>query len=77
MRPATLEEKLWHPCYTPHGNSSLFLGLLLLGLAWSAFAWITQLRNGLEVTGMRDIPAVRPGVYMANFIFFIGITTPV
>jgi Ni/Fe-hydrogenase subunit HybB-like protein len=75
MRAITLEEKLWHPMLHTTRKFYLFLGLLLLGLAWFAFAWITQLRNGLEVTGMRDIPGGSPwGIYVTNFIFFIGIT---
>ncbi len=75
MRAATLEEKLWYPMFYTTRKFYLFLGFLLLGLAWFAFAWITQLRTGLEVTGMRDIPGGSPwGVYMTNFIFFIGIT---
>ncbi len=75
MRAATFEEKLWYPLLHTTRKYYLFLGLLLLGLAWFAFAWITQLRTGLEVTGMRDIPGGSPwGVYMTNFIFFIGIT---
>ena len=75
MRAATLEEKLWYPLLHTTRSFYLFLGLLLLGLAWFAFAWMTQLRTGLEVTGMRDIPGGSPwGIYMVNFIFFIGIT---
>jgi molybdopterin-containing oxidoreductase family membrane subunit len=75
MRAATVEEKLWYPVLHNTRKFYLFLGLLLLGLAWSTFAWITQLRTGLEVTGMRDIPGGSPwGIYMTNFIFFIGIT---
>ncbi len=71
----TLEEKLWYPMLYTTRKFYLLLGLLLLGLGWFAFAWITQLRTGLEVTGMRDIPGGSPwGVYMTNFIFFIGIT---
>ncbi len=75
MRAVTLEEKLWYPMLHTTRKFYLFLGLLLLSLAWFIFAWITQLRTGLEVTGMRDIPGGSPwGVYMTNFIFFIGIT---
>jgi Ni/Fe-hydrogenase subunit HybB-like protein len=75
MQAATLEEKLWHPVLYTTRKFYVLLGLLLIGLAWLIFAWITQLRTGLEVTGMRDIPGGSPwGIYMTNFIFFIGIT---
>ena len=45
----------------------------LLGVCgFALFAYITQLVNGLRETGMRDF--VSWGVYMTNFIFFIGIS---
>jgi len=40
--------------------------------AWAATAWILQLRHGLGVTGLN-----RPvfwGIYITNFVFFIGIS---
>lgn len=50
----------------------LFIGFLssivLLGVA----AFIHQLRTGLGVTGMRDY--ISWGVYITNFVFFIGIS---
>ncbi len=45
---------------------------LLAIIGWGLFAYITQLREGLGQTGMS-----RPnywGVYMVNFVFFIGIS---
>jgi Ni/Fe-hydrogenase subunit HybB-like protein len=50
------------------------MGILLVLLAilvWGIFVYIHQLRNGLGVTGMN-----RPmywGVYIVNFVFFIGL----
>ncbi len=41
-------------------------------VAWGAFAYLTQLQRGLVVTNMRD--TVSWGVYIANFVFFIGIS---
>jgi Ni/Fe-hydrogenase subunit HybB-like protein len=41
-------------------------------MGWAAFAYITQLRGGLGVTGLN-----RPvfwGIYLVNFVFFIGIS---
>ncbi|MGQ9554981.1 MAG: NrfD/PsrC family molybdoenzyme membrane anchor subunit [Anaerolineae bacterium] len=75
MHEATLEEKLWRPLFYTTRKYYAFLAVLLLGVAWFAFAWILQLRTGLVVTGMRDIPGGAPwGAYITNFIFFIGIT---
>jgi Ni/Fe-hydrogenase subunit HybB-like protein len=45
-----------------------FAVVALFGL----YAYITQLRRGLIVTGMRD--EVSWGVYIANFVFFTGIS---
>ncbi len=46
--------------------------LLLLGIvAWGLYAYIVQLRYGLIATGMRDV--VVWGLYIVNFVFFLGI----
>jgi len=50
----------------------VWVGLLLLVVGWGVFAWVTQLQNGLIVTGMRD--RISWGVYIASFVFFIGIS---
>jgi molybdopterin-containing oxidoreductase family membrane subunit len=69
-----LEERLWYPIFHTSRTFYLCLGILLLGVVWFAFAWIVQLRSGMVVTGMRDIPGGAPwGIYLVNFIFFIGI----
>ncbi len=47
----------------------LFLGAIA---AWGLYAFITQLRYGLIVTGMDD--HIMWGLYMVNFVFFIGIS---
>lgn len=45
------------------------LGAIIL---FGAYAYFIQLRDGLIVTGMRD--TVSWGVYITNFVFFIGIS---
>ena len=47
------------------------LFLLSIG-AWAIRAWIWQLRQGLGVTGL-NVP-VYWGIYITNFVFFIGIS---
>lgn len=51
--------------------------VVLLGIiAWFAYAWWTQLTRGLWVTGLGDLgvmAGVPWGVYMASFIWWIGI----
>ncbi|MCL5986884.1 MAG: polysulfide reductase NrfD [Actinobacteria bacterium] len=49
-----------------------FMLFLLIIIAWGGYAYITQLRNGLIVTGMRDVTFW--GIYIVNFVFFIGIS---
>ena len=54
-------------------RSFYFLALGLLGVsAFGFFAWLRQVHTGLGVTGM-NVP-VYWGVYITNFVFFIGIS---
>ncbi len=58
---------------TPYGPiGRLWIGFLIIVIlaGISAFAW--QMMNGLQVTGMRNY--VSWGVYIVNFVFFIGIS---
>ncbi|MEE9399372.1 MAG: NrfD/PsrC family molybdoenzyme membrane anchor subunit [Dehalococcoidales bacterium] len=50
----------------------IFLLFLIAIVAWALYAYITQLYYGLAVTGMRDV--VMWGLYLVNFVFFIGIS---
>ncbi len=50
----------------------VFLFFLLAVVAWGLYAYIIQLRYGLLTTGMRDV--VMWGLYLVNFVFFIGIS---
>lgn len=49
-----------------------FIGFLLIVIGWGMFAYTRQLSDGLAVTGMRD--KVSWGLYITNFVFFIGIS---
>ena len=49
-----------------------WVGFLAAILLWGLYAYIQQLRNGLIVTGMRD--QISWGLYITNFVFFIGIS---
>ncbi len=49
-----------------------FILFLLAVVAWGLYAYIVQLRYGLLATGMRDV--VMWGLYLVNFVFFIGIS---
>jgi Ni/Fe-hydrogenase subunit HybB-like protein len=50
----------------------IFAGVLLALWLWGMFAYLTQLRRGLGVTGL-NVP-VYWGLYITNFVFFIGIS---
>ncbi|MDO8491303.1 MAG: NrfD/PsrC family molybdoenzyme membrane anchor subunit [Dehalococcoidia bacterium] len=50
----------------------LFVFLLLATVAWGLYAYAIQLRYGLVTTGLGD--QVMYGVYIVNFVFFIGIS---
>ena len=46
-------------------------GFVLVVLAWAAFAWIYQLKTGLGVAGINH--PVGWGIYITNFVFWVGI----
>ncbi len=50
----------------------LLVGLLSAVVVWGAIAYATQLSYGLQVTALRDY--VSWGIYITNFVFFIGIS---
>ena len=67
-----LEDRVLSPLVRPGtGWYIAFVGLLSVVL-WGAFAYYVQLRDGLLVTGMRD--RILWGLYITNFVFFIGIS---
>jgi len=49
-----------------------FSAVLVAIWAWGMVAWYTQLETGLDVTGL-NVP-VFWGLYITNFVFFIGIS---
>ena len=58
---------------TEHGPGFYALvGLLGAVIAWGFIAYAMQLRYGLGVTGLRD--HFMWGVYITNFVFFIGVS---
>lgn len=50
----------------------LFVSALLAVVAVGVYAYITQVRAGLGVTGLND--RVSWGIYITNFVFFIGVS---
>ena len=60
----SLTETTWR-CY-------LWVGFLSAVALWGLYAYLQQLRDGLGVTAMRD--QISWGLYITNFVFFIGIS---
>lgn len=72
QKPVRSHELLVRPLLGA-GSVSWALGVVLAAIfAWGLFAWITQVRTGLGVTGMNG--RVAWGFYITNFVFFIGIS---
>lgn len=67
-----LEGTVLNPLRQTTNGYRAFVFLLALVLAWGLYAYLVQLRYGLLSTGMRDV--VMYGVYIVNFVFFIGIS---
>lgn len=67
-----LERTILHPLFHTVKGYYAFVFLLLAIIGWGLYAYSTQLRTGLGVTGMGD--TVIYGLYIVNFVFFIGIS---
>ena len=65
-------EQLTRSLTKTSGKFYLAVFVLFCIAVWGAFAWIIQLVKGLGVTGMNN--SVAWGVYITNFVFFIGIS---
>ena len=75
MKETSIEEGVLHPVVHTGKAFYAFVIVILALLTWFGYSWYLQLTQGLVVTGMRDIPGGSPwGIYLSNFIFFIGIS---
>lgn len=69
---ARLEERVLAPLRGTGWRYFLWLMFLLAVLGWAVYAYSLQLRYGLIVTNLRD--RISWGLYIASFVFFIGIS---
>jgi Ni/Fe-hydrogenase subunit HybB-like protein len=67
-----LEAPLLRPIQTSGKPFRWWVSTLLVVIAWAAFAWIWQLSHGMGVTGLNR--PVYWGLYITNFVFFIGVS---
>jgi len=77
MTPSGLEVHLDEaPVLRPLQRSGwgfwLLVGTLLAVIAVGVYAYVTQIRVGLGVTGLND--RISWGIYITNFVFFIGVS---
>jgi Ni/Fe-hydrogenase subunit HybB-like protein len=67
-----LERVVLEPLHTTTNSYRLLIFILTVFVLWGLYAFIVQWHNGLAATGMRDV--VSWGLYLVNFVFFIGIS---
>lgn len=67
------EEQILKPLLRNSQAFYIFGGILLILIAWFGYAWGIQLTQGMGVTGMRTPVGAAWGVYIANFVFFVGL----
>ncbi|MBI4339375.1 MAG: polysulfide reductase NrfD [Chloroflexi bacterium] len=67
-----LEKRVLAPLTSTGKGYYLLVAALLAVVGWGAYAYFTQLREGLIVTAMRD--RISWGLYITLFVFFIGIS---
>lgn len=72
FRQPAREDVLFQPLKSNSLKFYAFVAALLAVIAWAAYAYYIQVRDGLIVTGLRNY--VFWGIYMTNFVFFIGIS---
>ena len=72
MESSDADRRLLEPIITTSRRYWIFVGTLAAIAVWGGFAWWTQLRQGLSVTGLNS--PVFWGLYITNFVFFIGIS---
>ncbi len=72
FRQPNREDVLFEPLRSTGIRFYIFVVFLLAVIGWGAFAYYLQLRDGLGVTGLRNY--IFWGIYMTNFVFFIGIS---
>lgn len=72
-KDSSSEEQLLKPLLRNSQAFYIFGGILLVLIAWFGYAWGIQLTQGMGVTGMRTPVGAAWGVYIANFVFFVGL----
>ena len=69
---AVMDEDVLRPLVTTGRRYYILVMLLGLVAGWGLFAWIHQIRNGMGVAGINN--PVFWGLYITNFVFWVGIS---
>ncbi|MBM2824549.1 MAG: hypothetical protein HW402_213 [Dehalococcoidales bacterium] len=72
-RPGIDSPDLLRPMLHTGPSFYVMVTLLLVLIGWFGYAWYVQLTRGLGVTAMRTPVGAVWGVYIANFVFFVGL----
>ncbi|MFQ5891733.1 MAG: NrfD/PsrC family molybdoenzyme membrane anchor subunit [Candidatus Methanofastidiosia archaeon] len=67
-----IEKDITRPIFLTGKRYYFIVGILLLIIGFAGFAYFIQIRYGLGVTGMNK--PIFWGIYITNFVFFIGIS---
>ena len=70
--PERLMRVVLNPLSQTTSGYRILVLFLLMVIAWGIYAYVSQLRYGLSMTGMRD--QVTWGFYIFNFVFWIGVS---
>ncbi|MBI2836099.1 MAG: polysulfide reductase NrfD [Chloroflexi bacterium] len=68
-----LAEELLRPLFRTGPIFYLTVGILLIPVLWFLYVWFIQLTQGLGVTGLRTPSGAAWGMYIVNFVFYVGI----
>ena len=71
-RDRAIEDSLLRPVFQTGRGVWITLGLLLAVVAFGGYQWWRQLQVGMVVAGMNQ--PVYWGLYITNYVFFIGIS---
>ena len=71
-RDRAIEESLLRPVFETGRGVWITVGLLVAVIANGAYQWLLQLQDGMVIAGMNQ--PVYWGLYITNYVFFIGIS---
>ena len=71
-RNQAIEDSLLRPVFQTSRKLWVVVAMLLAVIAFGGFQWAHQLKEGLIVAGMNQ--PVYWGLYLTNYVFFIGIS---